>query len=79
MLRYLYISFAVSSAYLPDVEVKADLIGSSSGLSLSIAQRSDETCSWNKCFHSGRRIYVSGCCGNAVPVSNRNVLKGKSE
>ena len=56
------------SSYLPDVEVKADLVGSSSGPSLSIAHRLDESCSWNKCFHSGRRIYVSGCCGNAAPI-----------
>ena len=57
------------TAYLPDVEVKADLIGSSSGLSLSIAHRLDKSCSWDKCSHSGRRIYVSGYCGNAVPSS----------
>ena len=41
----IYPNFAQFEACLPDVEVKADLSGSSSGRSLSIAQRLDEICS----------------------------------
>ena len=50
---------------------KADQARSSSGQSLTIAHRSDKTCSWNKRFHSGRIIYGSGSCGNAVPLQNK--------
>ena len=48
------------NSYLPDVEVKTDLTGSSSGLSHAIARRHDKTCSWDKCSYAGRTIYVSG-------------------
>ena len=43
--RTYYPYFARFEAYLPDVEVKTDLLGFSSGRSLSIAQRLDEICS----------------------------------
>ena len=48
------------NSYLPDVEVKTDLTGFSSGQSYAFARRHDKTCSWDKCSYAGRTICVSG-------------------